>query len=397
MILEINALAKEVDLDPEIIMENAINIIKPILEQDLNYEIDIINNNNKIIIKNKKTKKDVNIKNISRNAIVKIKKSIIQFINNTRKEKREKNLENYINTLLVGKILSVSNGKVNVICMDNSFILSKKAFNPADFIENNRKYVFLLYYDTTLNKYCLTRNNENFITQIFMANISEIENKSLQIEKIYRIPGIRTVVIINNVDNIRNSVSKCIGYSGERLKSIMYDLSGEKIIFFDKKQPLVKQVTYFFRLDSAQYNIIVSKDSEYMKIYVESNDIKSRIIHNTYMLKLWEEINGLKLKIILIENKDHIMDMIRDSCNIHEKSVLITVVSLIKNISDLYNIKPSHMKINMLISEEKIKLILTCLINQTYDYFELNDKFIKNIIQEDVSIRELYIKNKENK
>lgn len=92
-------------------------------------------------------------------------------------------------------------------------------------------------------KMLLERNSVDFIKKLLEFEIPEINDGLIRIEKIVRVPGYKTKVIVSSRrDSHISPVGTCIGINGTRIKSILKEIGLEKldlIQFTNKKEDLI--------------------------------------------------------------------------------------------------------------------------------------------------------------
>ncbi len=67
------------------------------------------------------------------------------------------------------------------------------------------------------------------VRRLFELEVTEIADGTVTIETISREPGYRTKIAVNSNDSKVDPVGACVGARGARVKSIVRELSGEKI------------------------------------------------------------------------------------------------------------------------------------------------------------------------
>jgi len=79
------------------------------------------------------------------------------------------------------------------------------------------------------NQLILDRISSHFLQGLFELEIPEIFEKLVEVNKIVRVPGYKTKVIVISNDRNIDPVGTCIGVGGSRIKPILKELAGEKI------------------------------------------------------------------------------------------------------------------------------------------------------------------------
>ena len=75
----------------------------------------------------------------------------------------------------------------------------------------------------------LSRGAPLFLRRLFELEVPEINEKIIEIIEIVRDPGFRAKVLVKSGDPKVDAVGSCVGIRGSRIRSIMSELSGERI------------------------------------------------------------------------------------------------------------------------------------------------------------------------
>ena len=75
----------------------------------------------------------------------------------------------------------------------------------------------------------LSRGAPLFLRRLFELEVPEINEKIIEIVEIVRDPGFRAKVLVRSNDPKVDAVGSCVGIRGSRIRSIMSELSGERI------------------------------------------------------------------------------------------------------------------------------------------------------------------------
>lgn len=78
----------------------------------------------------------------------------------------------------------------------------------------------------------LTRSHPEFVVQLFMQEVPEINDGTIVIERIVREAGYRTKIAVRSLDPKVDPVGACVGVRGTRVKNIIRELNNEKIDIF---------------------------------------------------------------------------------------------------------------------------------------------------------------------
>jgi len=116
----------------------------------------------------------------------------------------------------------------------------------------------------------LSRADPQFVIKLFQLEVSEINDRTIEIKGIAREPGFRTKLAVYTRDEKVDPVGACVGLRGQRVKNIVRELNNEKvdIIRWDSNvrnfitNALNPAKLKTFEIDEAQkrVKIIVSED-----------------------------------------------------------------------------------------------------------------------------------------
>ncbi|MCS6770751.1 MAG: transcription termination factor NusA [Kiritimatiellae bacterium] len=83
--------------------------------------------------------------------------------------------------------------------------------------------------DASGTRIILSRSHPDFVKRLFELEVSEINDKTVEMRSIAREPGYRTKIAVASKDEKIDPVGACVGMRGIRVKNIVRELSGEKI------------------------------------------------------------------------------------------------------------------------------------------------------------------------
>ncbi|MBA2727165.1 MAG: transcription termination/antitermination protein NusA [Parachlamydiaceae bacterium] len=114
-----------------------------------------------------------------------------------------------------------------------------EAIMPTKFYPKTEKYqigervvALLLDVKDTENggaEVILSRSHPEFVRQLLMQEVPEINDGTVVIDKIVRDPGYRTKLTVRSTDNKVDPVGACVGMRGSRVKNVVRELHNEKV------------------------------------------------------------------------------------------------------------------------------------------------------------------------
>ena len=125
----------------------------------------------------------------------------------------------------IGRNISINLGKADAILNENEQVKSEE-FKPTERI----KVYILEVKDTPKGpKILVSRTHPELVKRLFEAEVTEVEDGTVEIKSISREAGSRTKIAVwsNNPDV--DPVGACVGLNGARVNTIVEELCGEKI------------------------------------------------------------------------------------------------------------------------------------------------------------------------
>ncbi|MBS0628900.1 MAG: transcription termination/antitermination protein NusA [Verrucomicrobia bacterium] len=131
-----------------------------------------------------------------------------------------------VKRIVRGATLIVDLGKVEAILPDR-FYPKIEQYNVGD-----RVQALLYEVRDTENggaEVVLSRGHPEFVKQLFMQEVPELEDGTVTIERIVRDAGYRTKMAVSSTDPRVDPVGACVGVRGTRVKNVIRELNNEKI------------------------------------------------------------------------------------------------------------------------------------------------------------------------
>jgi N utilization substance protein A len=159
----------------------------------------------------------------------------------------------------------------------------------------------------------LDRSSELFIQKLLELEIPEIFENIITIEKIARVVGYKTKLLVSSKNKLIDPVGSCVGVGGARIKPILRELNNEKIDFIpftEKKEQLVID-----SLKPAKIHFVEIRDKK-AYAYLDSMEKSIAIGKNGKNIWLAVQISGFSIELFddRIALKDHLQN------NFHQKS-----------------------------------------------------------------------------
>ncbi len=142
----------------------------------------------------------------------------------------------------------------------------------------------------------LSRASVRFVRRLFELEVTEIADGTVTIETISREPGYRTKIAVNSNDSKVDPVGACVGARGARVKSIVRELSGEKIDIIRHYSDPIRMLAEAIK-PAIPKNINLDEANRRILFEVSEDDLSVAIGRRGQNARLTSRLLGWKLDI----------------------------------------------------------------------------------------------------
>ena len=172
-------------------------------------------------------------------------------------------------------------GKFEAI-MPNRERVQTEDYNIGDRI---RAYVVAVENGARGPEIILSRSHPNFVRRLFETEVSEINDRTVEIKGIAREAGYRTKIAVFSANDKVDPVGACVGMRGSRVKNIVRELNNEKVdiirwtpdvkefVLEALKPAKVKSVT----LDEGKKTILIKVDEDQLSLAIGKRGQNARL------------------------------------------------------------------------------------------------------------------------
>lgn len=171
-------------------------------------------------------------KDFGRIAAQTAKQVIIQKIKDAERDNIYEEFKQREGELVTGIVKRSSHGNVIVMVDKAEAILPQREQSPRESFkpgERIRAYLTLVEKSARGAQVVLSRTSPELVRGLFDLEVPEIYDGTIEIKAIAREPGSRTKVAVMSNDPNVDAVGACVGMKGSRVRSVVEELSGEKI------------------------------------------------------------------------------------------------------------------------------------------------------------------------
>jgi N utilization substance protein A len=161
------------------------------------------------------------------------KQVIMQKIREAEKEVIFTEFQVKVGDIISGTVYRFQKGTIIVDLLGRAEgILTRREQSPAEEFrqgERIRAYLLEVKKEARGPQIILSRSHPHFVKKLFELEVPEIYEGIVEIKSISRQPGERTKITVHSKNPKVDSVGACVGMRGNRVKSIVNELRGEKI------------------------------------------------------------------------------------------------------------------------------------------------------------------------
>ncbi|RDD35680.1 Transcription elongation protein nusA [Wolbachia endosymbiont of Cylisticus convexus] len=148
----------------------------------------------------------------------------------------------------------------------------------------------------------LSRTHEGFLEALLHQEIPEIAERLITIKSIARDAGSRSKVAVFSPDKNIDPVGACVGVKGDRIKTIIHELNGEKIDVIhyssDLGQFVIKAIT-----PAEVSKVIIDENENCIELIVAEDQLSLAIGKKGQNVRLASELVGWKIEILGIQQE----------------------------------------------------------------------------------------------
>ncbi len=192
-----------------------------------------------------------------------------------------------------GATLIVDLGKVEAILPDRFYPKTEK-YNVGD-----RVQALLFEVRDTENggaEVILSRSHPEFVAQLFIQEVPELNDGTVVIERIVRDAGYRTKLAVRSLDAKVDPVGACVGIRGTRVKNVIRELNNEKIDIIPFSEDPVQLLQNALQPIDIK-KISVSEDGSLISIVVEDENYASVLGKRGMNARLNGQLVGVELEV----------------------------------------------------------------------------------------------------
>lgn len=206
-----------------------------------------------------------------------------------------------INEIISGTVKRIVRGATLIVDLGKVEAILPDRFYPKTEHYNIGERVQALLYEVRDTEsggaeVVLSRSHPEFVKQLFMQEVPELEDGTVHIERIVREAGYRTKLAVTSSDPKVDPVGACVGVRGTRVKNIIRELNNEKIDILPYSEDKVQFLEN--ALDPIEIKkISVSEDESKISIVVDDESYPTVLGKRGMNTRLCGQLIGIELDV----------------------------------------------------------------------------------------------------
>ncbi|MBW7954214.1 transcription termination factor NusA [Candidatus Gracilibacteria bacterium] len=225
---------------------------------------------------------------------------IIQKIGDSEKQKIYDLFKDKVGEVISMKVVMVESGKVIFDYNGNQVILPKSEQVSRDsYTPEARFYLYVseaFIDEKTGPKVVLSRKNKDIVGAIFKLNAPELSNNTITIDNIVRYPGVKTKILVSSEFEEIDRAGCLIGPKGVRVKTVMEELSGEKIDIIVNNGNIQEMISKSLTPAVIQ-KVVVNEEAESALVYLLPEERAKAIGKNGININLASNLIGYNISL----------------------------------------------------------------------------------------------------
>ncbi|WNE41948.1 MAG: Transcription termination/antitermination protein NusA [Mycoplasmataceae bacterium] len=260
---------------------------------------------------------EINLKNLPKFIGYDVRKNIEKLILELRKERQYHNFLPLKGEIVSGYIQSIQDNFCIINLGKGLGYWDKKEWNFEDKNYLGKHLRFLLVdvkEKADLKQLILSRKGEDFVKKIFEMEIPEIKEGLVEIEKVIRISGIISKVIVKSNSFRIDPVGACIGKKGIRIKAILGEMKRERVDLVAWSES--RRHMIFNLLSPVEVISLVEEEND-CKVVIPEHRMSLALYGGGKIIQKIGEYLGTNIHIKSFENSDQDNDVIIWNGNIN--------------------------------------------------------------------------------
>lgn len=229
---------------------------------------------------------------------------IIQKVADSEKEKIYELFQDKQGQVVNMRVELVENGKVVFDYNGNQVVLPRSEQVSRDtYVPDNRLYLYVAEVskeENALPKVILSRKRAELVPAVFAEYVPEIEEGIVSIDGVVRHAGVKTKILVSSDYEEIDPAGTLIGQKGMRVKSVMEELSGEKIDIIPNSSD-IRDVIARSLTPASVVKVAQGEDEDSYIAFIPAGERAKAVGRGGINVNLASELLGVKISVEELE------------------------------------------------------------------------------------------------
>lgn len=142
----------------------------------------------------------------------------------------------------------------------------------------------------------LSRSHPDFVRKLFELEVSELNDKTVEIKGLAREAGYRTKIAVWSSNEKVDPVGACVGLRGSRVKNIVRELNNEKVDLF-RWSPNIRELVVEALKPAKLKSLEIDEAAKRVKVIVDEENLSLAIGRRGQNARLTQKLTGWEIDI----------------------------------------------------------------------------------------------------
>jgi N utilization substance protein A len=242
---------------------------------------------------------DVNTKELGRIAAQVFKQSMAQTLRGIERTMVFDEFKDRMGAIVTGTVRRFERSDVIIDLGKFEAVMPARERVPTEeYTMGERIRAFVLAVENTPRgpEIILSRSHPNFVRKLFELEVSELNDKTIEIKAMAREAGYRTKIAVWSANDKVDPVGACVGMRGARVKNIVRELNNEKVDLF-KWSPNIRELVVEALKPAKLKNLEVDEAAKKVTVHVDEENLSLAIGRRGQNARLTQKLTGWEIDV----------------------------------------------------------------------------------------------------
>jgi N utilization substance protein A len=242
---------------------------------------------------------DVNTKDLGRIAAQVFKQALNQTLRGHERSMIFEEFKDRMGAIVTGTVRRFERSDVIIDLGKFEAVMPARERVPTeDYTPGERIRAYVLAVENTPRgpEIILSRSHPNFVRKLFELEVSELNDKTIEIKAMAREAGYRTKIAVWSANDKVDPVGACVGMRGARVKNIVRELNNEKVDLF-KWSPNIRELVVEALKPAKLKTLEVDEAAKKVTVLVDEENLSLAIGRRGQNARLTQKLTGWEIDV----------------------------------------------------------------------------------------------------